>query len=629
MACMGFVSILVLLILSKLSRCSTDEDSFSWDVKDDIKFGVANSSDGDILDVDLTSKISFKYNTNDGRIIFVFDNILEQKHLGIFSHYINADLDAWRFSLHEPYDGGVEKPSDNIPWINEIDCVGFSQSLVGRTIQKAVTDAAQSKDVFYPYKVRAKLVRRGDFTKLFTDANRTDDEYSAFLFLVPRWRKNDYGELYLFDEDNEILAGAVPKPGRLVLWESSISYLPRPPSIAYKKGQLILHVQFTKSKQKMLAGHRERIASRKERKNAYDSGFVGSDKPAPLDIDVGKHKVAEHLSTQGKRILVFDDLFDKEDLDKLRVFIFMHGTYYYDDSDEGDNDSDNVQWIAGFEINDYIKSRLWNIMQQTLKHVTGRDKWFPYDISCNLIRSADHTRIHQDCEEHEDEWTYLIYLTPNWTKNDYGETAFYETMTHDNEIITEVRPKYGRAVVFQGIIPHSARPPSTNQSHARLTFVAKVSVNEFVGRRKAFTEEMRHFEGLAFSRAVIDSLEKSQGATLFESEGGGNDNDRNEADDDEEEDEDEEEEAVNEEQENGNEPRSEEVNEPRSVDEALREKFTNEDEPDDPEIKELNRRLSDVTRNGNLEEMRTLHRELHTRHVTGRQEIIRRLTNLI
>lgn len=87
---------------------------------------------------------------------------------------------------------------------------------------------------------------------------------------------------------------------------------------------------------------------------------------------------------------------------------------------------------------------------QTLKHISGRDKWFPYDVSCNLIRSADHTRIHQDCEPHEDEWTYLIYLTPNWTKNDYGETAFYETMTHDNEIITEVRPKYGRAVVFQG-----------------------------------------------------------------------------------------------------------------------------------------------------------------------------------
>lgn len=166
-----------------------------------------------------------------------------------------------------------------------------------------------------------------------------------------------------YDEDNEIVAGAVPKFGRLVVWQSSISYLPRPPSIAFKKGQLILHMQFTKSKQKMLASHRER-AAKTERQDAYDRGFIGSDKPATVGVDIEQHKVSEHVSMQGKRILVFDDLFDKEDLDQLRAFIFKHGTYYYDDSDEGDGDSDNVQWIAGFEVNDYIRSRLWNVMQQ-------------------------------------------------------------------------------------------------------------------------------------------------------------------------------------------------------------------------------------------------------------------------
>ena len=167
-----------------------------------------------------------------------------------------------------------------------------------------------------------------------------------------------------YDEDSEIVAGAVPKYGRVVVWQSSVSYLPRPPSIAFKKGQLLLHVQFTKSKQKVLASHIERDAFRNERKAVYDAGFIGSDKPAPTGIDVAQHFVSEHMSMQGKRILVFDDLFDKEDLDKLRAFIFKHGTYYYDDSDEGDDDSDNVQWIAGFEISDYIQSRLWNIMQQ-------------------------------------------------------------------------------------------------------------------------------------------------------------------------------------------------------------------------------------------------------------------------
>jgi Rps23 Pro-64 3,4-dihydroxylase Tpa1-like proline 4-hydroxylase len=83
--------------------------------------------------------------------------------------------------------------------------------------------------------------------------------------------------------------------------------------------------------------------------------------------------------------------------------------------------------------------------------VSGKDKWFPYDVSCNLIRNADHTRIHNDCEPEEDEWTFLIYLNPNMTKNDYGETVFYEQDTKNPEIVAEIRPKYGRAVIFQGL----------------------------------------------------------------------------------------------------------------------------------------------------------------------------------
>ena len=66
-----------------------------------------------------------------------------------------------------------------------------------------------------------------------------------------------------------------------------------------------------------------------------------------------------------------------------------------------------------------------------------------------------------------------------------------------------------------GIIPHSARPPSTNQSHARLTFVAKVSADEFVGRQKAFTEEMRHFVGVLDTRMRLNSMEQGKGNTII------------------------------------------------------------------------------------------------------------------
>ena len=74
-------------------------------------------------------------------------------------------------------------------------------------------------------------------------------------------------------------------------------------------------------------------------------------------------------------------------------------------------------------------------------------------MSTNLIRNADHTRIHLDTSHDNDkEWTFLVYLTPNWTQNFYGETAFFERNSDDTEIVAEVRPRYGRAVIFQGTV---------------------------------------------------------------------------------------------------------------------------------------------------------------------------------
>lgn len=79
-----------------------------------------------------------------------------------------------------------------------------------------------------------------------------------------------------------------------------------------------------------------------------------------------------------------------------------------------------------------------------------------------------------------------MYLTPDWEANNYGETAFFEEVLSKDgtpfppgkqqyEWIASVRPRYGRIVIFRGIIPHSARPPSPGFSGARYTFACKVS----------------------------------------------------------------------------------------------------------------------------------------------------------
>jgi hypothetical protein len=85
----------------------------------------------------------------------------------------------------------------------------------------------------------------------------------------------------------------------------------------------------------------------------------------------------------------------------------------------------------------------------------------------------------------QDEYTVLMYLTPEWKAEYYGETAFFEEVMQPNgkpyEIgqqkynwLASVRPRYGRMVIFRGIIPHSARPPSPGFTGARYTFACKV-----------------------------------------------------------------------------------------------------------------------------------------------------------
>jgi hypothetical protein len=170
--------------------------------------------------------------------------------------------------------------------------------------------------------------------------------------------------LYLFkqryDKDKEIFAGAVPKYGRAVIWQSSLAYLPRPPSMAYQKGLFLIHIQFTKSKDKVFQSSLNWQQARSERIAVVTGDFVGVNEPVPKSIEVESKIVRDYQTKEGKKVFVFDDLFDKKDLDMLRIVILKYGLYYYDDSDDG-GESDNVQWIAGFAIDRYIQSRLWNI----------------------------------------------------------------------------------------------------------------------------------------------------------------------------------------------------------------------------------------------------------------------------
>ncbi|XP_065060932.1 uncharacterized protein LOC135688140 [Rhopilema esculentum] len=461
--------------------------------------------------INTTEKRTFLYHSKDKKPMAVYDKLFKGSIILMLRSYLTSlGQDSWLFNNYDPDHVNVQRTNDNVPWVNYRDPAEFEKMLVSKTLVKAINDLNGVKEEWYPCKVTGKVVRRGDHTKVVADSAETG-EFSVLFYLNSKWRKNYYGELYFFDDDREIMHGVTPRPGRVVIWDSSILRLTRPPSVSFKQGQILLHITYSKSKQKMLNEHEKWTAFWNDRLEAKKTWYLPDYEETddkPLVPDVSKHLFANYSTLKGEKIFVFDNLFPKDLLDHMRAHVLKYGTYFYDDSI--DEESDNVQWIAGLDMPLYLKSPYWKIIHAVAKYASGSSEWFPYDVSTNLVRNADHTRIHLDTgHDKEKEWTFLVYLNPNWTQNYYGETAFFERNSDDTEIVAEVRPRYGRSVIFQGQIPHSARPPSLNFTGARLTFVTKLQENEYYGRYKNLEEELRHFQSHSGAIATLETLSRS------------------------------------------------------------------------------------------------------------------------
>ncbi|XP_033642095.1 uncharacterized protein LOC117302311 [Asterias rubens] len=487
-----FIVILSLLCSLSLSTFTVHElKSRFWPISDPNTFGIASKSFGTTASAKLeksAGKTSGIFTTEDGRPVVVFDDVLDYRLLVAWEQYIHLG-GIWRFQNGYSENSGIS-------WTATFDAGVFKNSETGRRILSLVKSLPKhhgkgSGDGEYkPYKVVCNILRRGDVIKVHRDADKAEGEFTAILYLNQLWRQNDYGDLLLY-EDRDIFSTVSPKFNRVIIWDSSIEYLTRPPSMGFKQSQLFLMVHFTRNQTKVEEAEQTRRQLLAHHEKAAQEVFPSMVGAVPV-MDVGKYVTQKYTSANGKKIYVFDDLFSKEDLDKLRTFTVDHGNYFFDDSI--DADSDNVQWIAAFSIDNFTQTTVWNITRQVAKYVSGTDEWFPYDVACNVIRSFDYTRIHEDCEVQEDEWTFLIYLNPNWTGDLYGETVFKESKLEDAENIASVLPRYGRVALFQGIIPHSARPPSTMFTEARLSFAVKLSVNPVVARLKMWKQEFTHEE---------------------------------------------------------------------------------------------------------------------------------------
>ncbi|XP_070532424.1 uncharacterized protein [Ptychodera flava] len=336
----------------------------------------------------------------------------------------------------------------------------LSDQLLGRT-----------GEIFYLREVKTVGVWKTDQTLKHSCASADENDVFMFVFLNTNWEKNDYGELQLHG-----LLGVDkvvhPKPGRIVFASCKTTFIIKPPSMASSKGLKVLVVRATRAEELSEKSEADETGDEEDFKKRLSENE--KDLPAIFLEDVKQFEPAEHLvrryslnSTTG--IHIFDDVLDNSVVEALVNFVIANATYQENTPDDG---SDNVYWISGYPLDVFVRTNIWKVTQQLVKYISGQEGFMPYDVSCNLIRVSDHSKIHIDCSHSVDEFTVLFYLNKDWKVEYNGETVFFDD---DYEPILAIKPKYGRIAVFNCGILHSARPPSSLVNGARYTFAVKVS----------------------------------------------------------------------------------------------------------------------------------------------------------
>ena len=136
------------------------------------------------------------------------------------------------------------------------------------------------------------------------------------------------------------------------------------------------------------------------------------------------------------------------------------------------NDSDQVPFIHGFEVEELLGSPLWECLQAHVREHLG-EGYQPYDVSINHLRFGDNPVEHRDNNNPDvSHMTLLLYLNPDWHRDYSGESVVYG---EDGEVEYAVMPRFQRLAMWDGATMHSARAPTPAFSGVRYTLAIKIA----------------------------------------------------------------------------------------------------------------------------------------------------------
>ncbi len=190
------------------------------------------------------------------------------------------------------------------------------------------------------------------------------------------------------------------------------------------------------------------------------------------------------MSEQKRRVIKVMDRVIDQDLVRMTYTWSVRSTVAgWRFGDYADEQSTNKFWGAsllsqddGFDgprdisdANERIR-RIWELVAAQLEP----GQFFVREIFLNGQTYGLDNGIHTDRPSDEEGWyTVLVYLNPDWSIHDGGETVFYNAQR--TEIILAVLPKPGRVLFFDARHPHWGRPPMRSCSDLRVTLAYRLT----------------------------------------------------------------------------------------------------------------------------------------------------------
>lgn len=181
----------------------------------------------------------------------------------------------------------------------------------------------------------------------------------------------------------------------------------------------------------------------------------------------------DDFSIDGKKICVIDDFFAvKADIDRLYLSVATL-PYKIDGRNFSDIQNRQTLRLTATIDNDFANSiNLFSPeREEVLNKYIPSNEYFLHEAYCNLGLVSDYQEPHVDNYDRSGSITLLIYCNRTWENNWGGETFFYSD--DGKKVVYTSKNTPGRAIIFDGSIPHMAGAQSSFADQYRFTIAVK------------------------------------------------------------------------------------------------------------------------------------------------------------